>query len=53
MPDDMLAASRSAAGFIGIGILVSAPDKNSLKEQLQRAGADYVVEDFKVLKEIL
>jgi len=53
MPDDMVAASRSAAGFKGIGILVSAPDKNSLKEELQRAGADYVVEDFRALKEIL
>jgi len=53
MPDDMVAASRSAAGFKGIGILVSAPDKNSLKEQLQRAGADYVIEDFRALKEIL
>lgn len=53
MPDDMVAASRSAAGFKGIGILVSAPDKNSLREELQRAGADYIVEDFKALKEIL
>ena len=53
MPDDMEAASRSSAGFKGIGILVSAPDKNSLREELQRAGADYVVEDFKALKEIL
>jgi HAD superfamily hydrolase (TIGR01548 family) len=53
MPDDMVAASRTAAGFRGVGILVSAPDKKSLKEELQRAGADYVVEDFKALKEIL
>ena len=53
MPDDMLAASRSATGFKGIGILVSAPDKNSLREDLLRAGADYVVEDFRALKEIL
>lgn len=53
MPDDMVAASRSAAGFKGIGILVSAPDKKSLKQELQRAGAHCVVEDFKALKEIL
>jgi HAD superfamily hydrolase (TIGR01548 family) len=53
MPDDMVAASKSAAGFKGIGILVSAPDKNSLREELQRAGADYIVEDFRALKEML
>ena len=53
MPDDMVAASRSADGFKGIGILVSAPDKNSLKEELLRAGADYIVEDFEGLMKIL
>jgi HAD superfamily hydrolase (TIGR01548 family) len=53
MPDDMVAASRSADGFKGIGILVSAPDKISLKEELLRADADYIVEDFEGLMEIL
>jgi len=53
MPDDMVTASRSTAGFKSIGILVSAPDKNSLKEELLRAGADYIVEDFEGLVEIL
>ena len=53
MPDDMVAASKSAAGFKAIGILVSAPDKNSLKKELLRAGADYIVEDFEELMEIL
>ncbi len=53
MPDDMLAAARSRFGFKSIGILISAPDKSSLKENLQRAGADYIVEDFESLKEII
>ena len=53
MPDDMLAAARSRAGFKSIGILISAPDKSSLKKILQRAGADYIVEDFESLKNII
>ena len=53
MPDDMLAAARSRFNFKSIGILISAPDKSSLKKNLQRAGADYIVEDFESLKEIL
>jgi len=53
MPDDMLAAARSRVGFKSIGILISAPDKSSLKKNLQRAGADYIVEDFESLKKII
>jgi len=53
MPDDMMAASRSKAGFIGIGILFSAPDKAILKEDLLRAGAEYIIEDFEELKGII
>jgi phosphoglycolate phosphatase-like HAD superfamily hydrolase len=53
MPDDMLAAARSRVGFKSIGILISAPDKSSLKKSLQRAGADYIVEDFESLKNII
>jgi len=53
MPDDMLAAARSRFRFKSIGILISAPDKSSLKKNLQRAGADYVVEDFESLKKII
>ena len=52
MPDDMLAAARTRVGFKSIGILISAPDQSSLKKNLQRAGADYIVEDFESLKEI-
>ena len=53
MPDDMVAASRSRAGFIGIGLVFSAPDKAILKGDLLRAGADYVIEDFEELKGIV
>ena len=53
MPDDMLAATRSRFDFKSIGILISAPDKSSLKKNLQRAGADYIVENFESLKNII
>lgn len=53
MPDDMVAASRSRAGFVGIGILISSSDKDKLKEDLLQAGADYIIEDFEALKKII
>ena len=53
MPDDMSAAKRSEAGYKGIGLIMSAPDKASLKKELERAGADYIIEDFKQLKSLL
>jgi len=53
MPDDMVAASRSRAGFIGIGLLSSSPDKANLKRGLLRAGADYIIEDIEELKAII
>ncbi|MGD9288756.1 MAG: HAD hydrolase-like protein [Desulfobacterales bacterium] len=53
MPDDMVAAARSSVGFKSIGILISAPDKSSLKEKLRQAGADYIVADFESLKKII
>ncbi len=53
MPDDMEAASRSKAGFIGVGVLYSAPDADILKKDLLRAGAEYIIEDFEELKEII
>ena len=53
MPDDMLAAGRSRAGFKGIGMLLSAPDKKSLSKDLNQAGADYVIDNFEALKEIV
>jgi len=53
MPDDMVAASKSRAGFIGIGILKSSSDKERLKRNLIEAGADHVIEDFEALKKIV
>ena len=53
MPDDMLAAARSRFDFKSIGILISASDKSSLKKSLQRTGADYIVENFDSLKDII
>ena len=53
MPDDMAAARRSEAGYKGIGLIMSAPDKASLKKELERAGADYIIEDFNQLKSLL
>ena len=53
MPDDMSAAKRSDAGYKGIGMIMSATDKASLKEELQRAGANYIIEDFRQLKSLL
>jgi phosphoglycolate phosphatase-like HAD superfamily hydrolase len=50
MPDDMQAAKKSAAGYRGIGILLSAPDKARLKADLLKAGADTVIDDFEQLK---
>jgi len=53
MPDDMAAARRSKAGYKGIGLIMSAPDKASLKKELQHAGADYIIEDFTQLQALL
>ena len=52
MPDDMLAAARSKAKYKGIGLLSSAPDRASLKQEMIRAGADYTIESLDALKEI-
>jgi phosphoglycolate phosphatase-like HAD superfamily hydrolase len=53
MPDDMVAASKSRAGFVGIGILISSSEKDKLKEDLLQAGAVYIIEDFKEIKGIV
>ncbi len=53
MPDDMLAAANSRFGFKSIGMTVSAPDKSALTNELKRAGANYLVESFEALKEII
>ena len=53
MPDDMIAASRSRAGFLGIGLLTSSPDKANLKKTLLKAGANYIIEDIEEVKGII
>jgi hypothetical protein len=45
----MVAAKKSQAKYKGIGFLLSAPDKESLKKELLRAGADYIIEDIEQL----
>jgi phosphoglycolate phosphatase-like HAD superfamily hydrolase len=52
MPDDMVAAARSRFDFKSVGILISAPDKSALRQELLKAGADYLVDDFASLKAI-
>lgn len=53
MPDDMVAAKNSAAGFKGIGMLLSTPDKARLEADLLQAGADTIIEDFAQLKSFI
>jgi phosphoglycolate phosphatase-like HAD superfamily hydrolase len=53
MPDDMVAAKQSEAGYKGIGLIMSALDKESLKKSLLRSGADYIIEDFDQLKSLI
>ncbi len=53
MPDDMLAAARADTGFTGVGILMSTPDKERLRENMMRAGADHIVDDFRGLMKIV
>ncbi|MDH3829305.1 MAG: HAD hydrolase-like protein, partial [Desulfobacterales bacterium] len=50
MPDDMIAAKKSAGGYKAVGMIISAPDKESLKKELKGAGADTIVENFEQLK---
>ena len=53
MPDDMLAAGAARSNYIGIGILLTAPDKESLKRNLTAAGADYILSSFEELRGII
>jgi len=53
MPDDMVAASRSKTGFIGIGFTRSASDKKRRKKALLQAGADYIIEDIGEIRGIV
>jgi phosphoglycolate phosphatase-like HAD superfamily hydrolase len=53
MPDDMIAARKSAGGYKAVGMIMSAPDPESLKKELNRAGADTIIENFEQLKELV
>ncbi|CAB1082689.1 hypothetical protein D1AOALGA4SA_10293 [Olavius algarvensis Delta 1 endosymbiont] len=53
MPDDMLAAAGAAANYRGIGTLLTAPDRYSLKKELEKAGAHYVIDSFEALRGII
>jgi len=53
MPDDMIAAKKSTAGYKAVGLIMSAPDRQSLEKELKRAGADIVIKNFKQLKALV
>lgn len=53
MPDDMLAARNSTAGFKGIGLLCAAPDREHLKRKFMRSGADYIIGDHQEIRKII
>ena len=36
MQDDMIAAKKSPGGYKAVGLIMTAPDKESLKKELQR-----------------
>jgi HAD superfamily phosphatase len=49
MPDDMRAARRSKSGFLPIGLVQAAPDREAARQRLLEAGARWVAEDFREL----
>jgi phosphoglycolate phosphatase-like HAD superfamily hydrolase len=49
MPDDMQAALRSESGFLPIGLVQAAPDREAARRRLLQAGARWVAEDFREL----
>ncbi len=53
MPDDMVAASCTSVDFIGIGTIFSSPDKQRQKAELERSGADYIIEKGNELQDII
>ncbi len=53
MPDDMVAAVRASADFIGVGAIFSSPDKQRLKAELEHNGADYIIEKANELVDIV
>jgi len=53
LPDDMEAARRARPGYRAIGLLQASADREALRADLNRAGADYIVEDFTALAGLL
>ncbi len=53
MPDDMLAAGSSQAGYRGIGIVIPSPDQEAVRKALLSAGADYLLDNYAALPEIV
>jgi phosphoglycolate phosphatase-like HAD superfamily hydrolase len=49
MPDDMQAALRSSHGFLPIGLVQAAPDREAARLRLLEAGAQWVAGDFRDL----
>jgi HAD superfamily hydrolase (TIGR01548 family) len=53
MPDDMMAARSSQTGYRGIGVAFPSPDQGTIQQALLKAGADYLIDDYSVLPEII
>ena len=53
MPDDMIAALRSKAKFVGIGAIMAAPQMEELRQALLKAGAKHIIEKFEQLFRII
>lgn len=53
MPDDMQAAKSSKSGFCGVGVLLSSADPENRRKALLRAGAEFVIDDYASMPEIL
>jgi phosphoglycolate phosphatase-like HAD superfamily hydrolase len=49
MPDDMQAALRSKSGFLPVGLVQAAPDREAARSRLLEAGAQWVADDFREL----
>ncbi len=52
-PDDMLAARSSQTGYRGLGVVLSSPDQVNLRNELIKAGADHVIDDYSDLSKML
>jgi phosphoglycolate phosphatase-like HAD superfamily hydrolase len=46
MPDDVRAALRSGSGFLPLGLVQAAPDREAARQRLLEAGARWVAFDF-------